>query len=83
MVMPGIHQLTNTLVMPHIYDAGGNFMTVCVINTSDRDDCVAAWLLRAHWAMRRRPIELYVTVSYLLRNICSLFETALGSFSSP
>ena len=75
MVMPGIHQLTNTLVMPYIYHAGET-PRPSVYSTHQTEMTV---LLAAESTLgHAEEAELHMPVSYLLQNVCSLVE---GAFS--
>ena len=42
MVVPGVHLLSDTLIMPHTYHASGDSTAVCLINASDKDVVLAA-----------------------------------------
>ena len=42
LVVPGVHLLSVTLLMPHTYHVGWDSTTVCLINASDKDVVPAA-----------------------------------------
>ena len=73
--MPGVHLLSDTLLMPHTYHASGDSTAVCLINASDNMDVVLA----AESAVGRAveaDLHVRVPVPFLSRTVCTLAEAA-------
>ena len=72
MVVPGVHLLSDTLLMPHTYHASGDSTAVCLINASDKDVVLAV-----EGAVGRAvEADLHVPVPFLSRTVCTLAEAA-------
>ena len=72
MVVPGVHLLSDTLLMPHTYHASGDSTAVCLINASDKDVVLAAESLVG----RAVEADLHEPVPFLSRTVCTLAEAA-------
>ena len=72
-VVPGVHLLSDTLLMPYTYHASGDSTAVCLINASDNMDVVLA----AESAVGRAveaDLHVRVPVPFLSRTVCTLAE---------
>ena len=72
MVVPGVHLLSDTLLMPHTYHASGNSTTVCLINASNKGVVLAA----ESAVGRAVEADLHEPVPFLSRTVCTLAEAA-------
>ena len=72
MVVPGVHLLSDTLLMPHTYHASGGSTAVCLINASDKNVVLAA----KSAVGRELEADLHVPVPFLSRTVCTLAEAA-------
>ena len=74
MVMPGVHLLSDTLLMPHTYHAGGDSTAVCLINASDKDVVLAGE--SAVGRAVEADLHVHVRVPFLSGIVCTLAEAA-------
>ena len=74
MVVPGVHLLSDTLLIPHTYHASGDSTAVCLINASDKDVVLAAE--SAVGRAVEAALHLHVPVPFLSRAVCTLAEAA-------
>ena len=74
MVVPGVHLLSDTLLMLHTYHASGDSTAVCLINASDKDVVLAAE--SAVGRAVEADLHLHVRVPFLSRTVCTLAEAA-------
>ena len=74
MVVPGVHLLSDTLLMPHTYHASGDSTAVCLINASDKDVVLAAESAVGRAVVA--DLHVYVPVQFLSRTVCTLAEAA-------
>ena len=72
LVVPGVHLLSDTLLMPHTYHASGDSTAVCLINASDKDVVLAA----ESEVVGAVETDLHVPVPFLSRSVCTLAEVA-------
>ena len=72
MVVPGVHLLSDTLLMLHTYHASGDLTALCLINTSDKDVVLAA----ESAVGRAVEADLHEPVPFLSRTVCTLAEAA-------
>ena len=72
MVVPGVHLLSDTLIMPHTYHASGDSTAVCLINASDKDVVLAGESL----VDRAVEADLHEPVPFQSRTVCTLAEAA-------
>ena len=72
MVVPEVHLLSDTLLMPHTYHASGDSTAVCLINASDKDVVLAA----ERAVGRAVEADLHVPVQFLSPTVCTLAEAA-------
>ena len=71
-VVPGVHLLSDTLLMPHTYHADRDSTAVCLINAYDMDVVPVA-----EGAVGRAvEADLHVPVPFLPRIVCTLAEAA-------
>ena len=70
MVVPGVHLLSDTLLMPNIFQVSGNSTAVCLINAADKDvqGCAESTVGYAVEA------DLRVPVPFLSRTVCTLLR---------
>ena len=71
-VVPWVHLLSDTLLMPHTYHASGDSTAVCLINASDEDVVLAA----ESTVGRAVEAALHEPVPFLSRAVCTLAEAA-------
>ena len=74
MVVPGVHLLSDTLLMPHTYHASGDSTAVCLINASDKDVVLAAESAVGRAVVA--DLHVHVPVQFLSRTVCTLAEAA-------
>ena len=74
MVVPRVHLLSDTLLMPHIYHASGDSTAFCLINASDKDVVLAAE--SAVGRAVEADLHVHVPVPFLSRTVCTLAEAA-------
>ena len=72
LVVPGDHVLSDTLLMPHTFNAGGESTAVCLINAPDKDVVLAAEIAVGHAV----EADLHVPVPFLSWTVCTLAEVA-------
>ena len=72
MVVPEVHLLSDTFLMPYTYHTSGDSTAVCLINASDKDVVLAA-----ESAMGRAvEADLHEPVPFLSRTVCDLAKVA-------
>ena len=74
MVVPRVHLLSDTLLMPHTYHASGDSTTVCLINASDKDVVLAAE--SAVGRAVEADLHVHEPVPFLSRTVSTLAEAA-------
>ena len=78
LVVPGVHLLSDTLLMPHTYHNSGDLTAVCLINASDKYVVLVAESAVGHAV----EADLHVPVPFLSRAICTLPESAPSTGSA-